>query len=102
MPRISPYVIILTVEEVRKLESISKKYTSPYCDVIRAKIVLLAARGMSNDKIADRLDIPRQIASKWRKRFYEERLQGLQDLPRGGRPSPFSPSRGRRRKSLGL
>ena len=38
-----------------------------------------------------RLDTPRQVVSKWRKRFYEHRLAGLADLPRGGRPPSFSP-----------
>ncbi len=46
-----------------------RKYTSPYRDVIRAKIILLANEGLSNDLIASRLDTPRQIVSKWRKRF---------------------------------
>ena len=40
---------------------------------------------------AVRLDIPRQIVSKWRKRFYEQRLAGLRDRPRTGRPPAFSP-----------
>jgi transcriptional regulator len=39
-------------------------YTSPYAEVIRAKIVLLAAHGLRNDEIAARLDTPRQVVSK--------------------------------------
>ena len=46
---------------------------------------------LGNDEIAARLDTPRQVVSKWRKRFYDERLAGLTDLPRGGRPPIFSP-----------
>jgi transposase len=64
--------------------------------VIRAKIVLLAAEGLDNDVIAARLDTPRQIVSKWRKRFCTQRLPGLEDLPRSGRPARFSPQRRRR------
>ena len=86
MPRESPYEIVLTPDERRILESIARKYTSPYCMVIRAKIVLLAAQKLSNDVIAVRLDVPRQIVSKWRKRFHLERLSGLQALPRSARP----------------
>jgi transposase len=59
--------------------------------VLWAKIVLLAAIGLRNDKIAARLDTPRQIVSKWRKRFYEQRLAGLRDRPRSGRPPAFPP-----------
>lgn len=50
--------------------------------VIRAKIVLLAADGWRNDQIAARLDMPRHVVGKWRKRFFESRFDGLLDLPR--------------------
>jgi hypothetical protein len=86
MPRQSPYAIVLTPEERAALETIARSYTSPYCDVIRAKIILLAAESLPNDVIAFRLDIPRQIVTKWRKRFHLARLSGLQGLPRRGRP----------------
>lgn len=91
MPKQSPYSIVLTSGEQARLEAQARKYTSPYRDVIRAKIVLLAAQGLSNDVIATRLDTPRQIVSKWRKRFALWRLPGLEEQPRGGRPARFSP-----------
>jgi transposase len=91
MPRISPYDVNLSSEERLTLESMGRKYTSPYCDVIRARIVLLADEGLSNDVIAARLDTPRQIVSKWRKRFSLARLPGLEAQPRGGRKARFSP-----------
>jgi transposase len=95
MPRHSPFRIHLTGEERRALEARARKYTSPYRDVIRAKLVLLAAEGLANDVIAARLDTPRQIISKWRHRFFDERLAGLDEEPRGGRPARFSPHRRR-------
>ena len=95
MPRHSPFRIHLTREERRELEARAQKYTSPYRDVIRAKLVLLAAEGLSNDVIAVRLDTPRQIISKWRHRFFDQRLAGLDEEPRGGRPARFSPPRRR-------
>lgn len=58
---------------------------------MRAKVILLAADGLSNKQIAQRLQLPRQIVSKWRKRFFEQRLAGLQERPRRGRPALFSP-----------
>lgn len=91
MPRKSPFEIRLSEEEHTALEAIIRKYTSPYNKVIRAKIILLAAEGYSNDVIADRLEMPRQIVSKWRKRYFEEGMAGLQDRPREGRPPSFSP-----------
>lgn len=95
MPRQSPYVVELTRQERHELAERARRYTSPYRDVIRAKIVLLAAQGLSNEGIASRLDTPRQIVSKWRKRFCAWRLPGLEEQPRGGRPARFSPQRRR-------
>jgi len=61
---------------------LARKYTSPYWEVIRAKIILLAADGEDNNIIAARLDLPRQIVSKWRARFRRGRLPALRDRPR--------------------
>ena len=97
MPRRSPFRIALDPKEKSELEALARRYTSPYRDVIRAKIVLFAAEGLPNDQIAVRLDTPRQIVSKWRKRFFEQRLAGLEEQPREGRPTRFSPP-GRRRR----
>ena len=91
MPRKSPFHVNLSQDERSVLEVLARKYTSPYCDVIRAKIILLADQGLSNDVIATRLDTPRQIVSKWRKRFALARLPGLEAQPRGGRKARFSP-----------
>jgi len=92
MPRTSPFRIELTLQDKAELESLARRYTSAYYSVVRAKIVLLAAQGLPNDQIASRLDLPRQVVSKWRKRFYEEGIAGLEDRPRAGRPATFSPS----------
>ena len=91
MSRKSPYVLDLTVDQRRELEARARRYTSPYREVVRAKIVLMAAKGLDNDEIATRLDTSRVIVSKWRKRFFEQGLPGLDERPRGGRPRVFPP-----------
>ena len=91
MPRKSPYHVTLSPEHRVELEARARKYTLPYRDVVRAKIVLLAAAGLDNDEIAARLDTRREIVSKWRKRFFEQGLPGLDERPRGGRPPAFPP-----------
>lgn len=91
MPRQSPYPIVLSAEEARTLTARAKKYTRPFFEVQRAKMILLAAEGWSNDAIAQRLHTRREVVSLWRKRFFEERLAGLEDQPRSGRPRVFSP-----------
>jgi transposase len=91
MPRQSPYNVSLTAEQRVELEARARRYTLPYRDVVRAKIVLMAAAGLDNDEIAARLDTRREIVSKWRKRFFEQGLPGLEERPRGGRPPAFPP-----------
>jgi DNA-directed RNA polymerase specialized sigma24 family protein len=61
MPRTSPYSIVLTEDERRHLEAAARRYTSPYRDVVRARVVLYAAEGLGNDEIAARLDTPPQV-----------------------------------------
>jgi winged helix-turn helix protein len=95
VPRHSPYRIELSDEERVVLESLARSYTLPYWRVVRAQMVLLAAEGLRNDQIAARLDCRREVVSQWRKRFFERRLAGLEDLPRRGRPPTFPPSRAR-------
>lgn len=92
MPRKSPFEIVLSSKEQEILEARAQKYTLPYRDVIRAKLVLLAAEGWDNKDIAAALQLTRPKVSKWRKRFFHQRLAGLEDRPRGGRPSAFPPS----------
>lgn len=86
MPSTSPYEIILSEEESRELRRRARKYTLPYFMVVRAQIILLAAQGMHNDVIANRLNMRREIVSRWRKQFFHYRLAGLEEKPRSGRP----------------
>jgi transposase len=78
-------------ETRRVLEGRARRYTLPYREVVRAQLVLLAAEGLDNDDIAARLNTRREVVSKWRKRFFEEGLAGLEERPRRGRPARFSP-----------
>jgi transposase len=78
-----------------ELQRRAAKYTLPYFQVQRAKMILLAAEGFNNDEIAARLDTRREIVGRWRKRFFVDRLQGLEEQARPGRPRTFSPRSGR-------
>jgi transposase len=53
---------------------------------LRARIVLLAAGGHPNDAIAATLEVPAQTVGKWRRRFCQQGMKGLEDGPRSGRP----------------
>ena len=89
MQRPSARTIVLSGEERHELSARAARYTLPYRDVQRAKIVLLAAAGLENGEIARRLDCSAETVRKWRKRFFEQRLAGLDEAPgRGRKPAP--------------
>ena len=100
--RRSPYVIELSAVDRAALQQRARAYTALHHQVMRAKIVLLAAAGVENTVIADRLDVGVQLVSKWRKRFFEEGLDGLKDRQRTGRPRAFSPCSGGDGQGAGL
>lgn len=91
MPRKSPFHIELSAAEAAELNRRAAKYTLPYFEVIRAKMILMAAAGIDNDEIAARLDTRREVVSQWRKRFFRDRLAGLDERARPGRPRVFPP-----------
>lgn len=87
--------IALSAEERRELEHVAACYTRPHKEVQRAKLVLYAADGEPNVEIGRRLDMSPEVMGRWRKRFAEQRLEGLKDRPRAGRPRRFPPGRDR-------
>ncbi len=91
----SPFEIVLSSEERSELERRVACYTLPFKVVQRAKMVLYAADGLGNAEIARRLETAAEVVGRWRKRFFEERLGGLDDRQRAGRPRRFPPGAGR-------
>jgi hypothetical protein len=92
MPRHSPYRIVLSSREREALESRARQYTLPYFQVVRARMILLASEGRANDEIAAALSIGRDVVSHWRKRFFRQRMAGLEERRRPGRPRAFPPT----------
>jgi transposase len=78
--------IELTGEERAQLEAWARRRTSARALAQRSRIVLLAAEGLNNTEIAERLGVHRPMVRKWRARFAEHRLDGVSDEPRPGRP----------------
>jgi transposase len=76
----------LSEEERRELEARSRRRKIARADALRAGIVLLAADGLTNVAIAERLATTRLTVATWRKRFAAKRLDGLADEPRPGAP----------------
>jgi len=78
--------IELNDAERSELQARARRRKIARADAMRAEIVLLAADGMSNLAIAQRLGITRVTVATWRKRFAAKRLDGLVDEPRPGAP----------------
>jgi Winged helix-turn helix len=95
-------VIELSGEERAELERRVACCTLPHSVVVRGKMILYAAEGQSTAEIARRLETAPRVVNRWRKRFFEVRLAGLEDRERGGRPRRFPPGAGGRAEGTGL
>jgi transposase len=85
----SPFQITLPASQRRWLKALVRRGTAEHRQVTRARIVLLAAAGWTNRGIARKLELASNTAGKWRKRFYQEGVDGLGDRKRPGRPRTF-------------
>src|SRR5271157_5354796 len=82
--------------EREQLQAMVRRTTSPSRDVFRARIVLDAADGLSNEAIAAARKTRPATVSKWRGRFLAARLEGLGDAPRSGKPVRYNQKTERR------
>jgi transposase len=83
--RIAPLVVV-SPEDRQQLEAYARGRSTPTRLVQRAKIVLLAAEGKENREIAESLGIMRHTVGRWRSRFSQFGLSGIEkDAPRSGR-----------------
>ena len=102
MSRQSPFVIALSDADRHRLVAVARKQTAERRQVVRARIVLASAEGEDNATIAKRFGVALNTVIKWRKRFFEEGMDGLDDRKRSGRPRSFSPSGRRRGEGPGM
>jgi transposase len=86
MPNPRAVQLVLSKAEREQLEAWARRPTSAQALAERSRIVLCASEGLKNTQIATRLGLSRHTAAKWRARFAAERLDGLLDEPRPGRP----------------
>jgi transposase len=83
--RVAP-AIQLSPEARTELQNLVRRRTTPVRVVERCRIVLLAADGVQDKQIAERLSVTPRMASRWRSRFLAQGLTGLvNDAPRPGR-----------------
>ena len=92
--------IILTAAERRRLNKLACSRTAGYQQVIRARIVLDAARGCPNAGISRRHGVVADTVRLWRGRYADEGMAGLADRRRPGRPPRFTPVQSAEVKAL--
>ncbi len=78
--------VVLTDAERAQLQAWARRRKSAQALAMRSRIVLAAADGLGNTQIAELLGVRRSTAGTWRRRFAEDRMDGLLDEPRPGRP----------------
>ncbi|MCP4375772.1 MAG: IS630 family transposase [bacterium] len=83
--------IELDAKEHEELKRLSRSRSTPVRLAERSKIVLLAAEDLTNGEIAEELEMTRQKAGRWRDRYYQLGLSGIErDAPRPGRKKEIS------------
>jgi transposase len=88
-------VVEITEAEREHLGRLLRADKTPCRIAQRARIVLLAAEGMPAARIAELVGCTERNVQNWRTRFDEERLAGLEDRARAGRPRTLSPEEAR-------
>lgn len=91
MPRRAPAVVLSPADRAELVRRVRAR-TSRQQDALRARIVLLAADGISNTAIAQELGVARRTARHWRARFLAEGLAGLADRPHRPPPRLYGPA----------
>src|SRR5437660_801243 len=79
--------LMLSDEQKSELQQLVRTPSTSQQTVLRARIVLKAALGLDNDEIAKELAISRPPVIKWRQRFLDQGLPGLEDAAGRGRKS---------------
>ncbi len=83
----------LTMDEHTQLVEWTRRHKTSQALALRSRIVLACAQGADNSEVARRCRVTRQTVGKWRRRFVEQRVDGLLDEPRPGAPRKLDDAR---------
>ena len=82
--------INLTKDDQTTLEAVSRAHSADHRSVVRSKIILMLHEGHTYDSVRSELKVGREAIAKWKKRFIQKGLKGLQDAPRSGKPAIYT------------
>ena len=83
----------MTAAERETLETLSRSRSAPHQQVLRARVLLMAADGEANVRIAEDVGVTPVTVRAWRRRFSEDGLAGLEKIREGRGESPRFPRR---------
>jgi hypothetical protein len=90
-PKAKESDLVLTDHERAELTKLAAKMVAPFRTVMRAKMLLWLVDGVSVSEVSRRSGFERSVVRRWKERFLQKRLAGLDDEERSGRPPTFSP-----------
>jgi transposase len=93
MGRVRLAALVLSEMERSELKSLAARRNTAQALALRARIILSSAEGHQNKAVAARLQVDKATVGKWRRRFVEQRLDGLRDEPRSGAPRTIDDAR---------
>ena len=85
--------LILTDEEWTELKALAGRRKTAQGLALRARIILACAEGSQNKEVAAKLGVVENTVGKWRRRFVQDRVEGLRDEPRTGAPRTIDDAR---------
>jgi transposase len=85
--------LVLSQLEREELMALTLRRKTAQALALRARIVLGCADGLDNKLVAARQRVTQQTVGKWRRRYVEQRLDGLLDAPRSGAPRTIDDAR---------
>ena len=88
--RIYKAELVLTDDERAELEQLTRRRKTTQALALRARIVLKCAEGSTHLAVAEQLGVSNVTVGKWRRRFVQDRMEGLYDEPRPGQPRKIS------------
>lgn len=83
-------VVVLNIDERRFLESQVRRHKAPRSLSDRCRMILLCADGLESKEVARQMGVREHTVGKWRRRFVRDRIEGLTDEYRPGRPRTIS------------